>query len=71
MFKQDFLPENVIKIIKYILMLFIIFLSCHLILSSENNNNNNFNFFIIALIGGTTFIIFDQISPSIKVTLTN
>ena len=67
MLKPDFLSDNIIKIIKYILMIFVIFLSCYLILK---NNNNNLDYLIISLIGATTFIIFDQVSPSIHVNLT-
>jgi hypothetical protein len=65
MLKPDFLSDNIVKIIKYILMIFVIFLSCNLILK----NNNNLDYFIISLIGSTTFIIFDQVSPSIHVNL--
>jgi hypothetical protein len=66
MLKPDFLSDNIVKIIKYILMIFVIFLSCNLILK----NNNNLDYFIISLIGATTFVIFDQVSPSIHVNLT-
>lgn len=65
---NDDLKNIIKKIIKYIIMFFVV---CFAVIFISKSSISKFKCILISLIACTSFVIIDQISPSIHVTLTS